>query len=97
MATGQAVKRDTSSELAIFARLIRADGSDLSRELARYILTLGFDDEDQQKMTDLAGRNQEGLLSSDEKAELENFVKAGHMLALLHSKARMALKLKKAK
>ena len=96
MATGQAVKRDTSSELAIFARLIRADDSDLSRELARYILTLGFDDEDQKKMADLAERNQEGLLSSDEKAELENFVKAGHLLALLHSKARMALKPKKA-
>jgi hypothetical protein len=97
VATGQAVKRDTSSELAIFARLIRADHSDLSRELARYILTLGFDDEDQKKMTDLAERNQEGLLSSDEKAELENFVKAGHMLALLHSKARLALKPRKAK
>jgi hypothetical protein len=97
MATGQTVKRDTSSELAIFARLIRADDSDLSRGLARYILTLGFDDEDQQLMTHLAERNQEGLLTSDEKAELENFVKAGHMLALLHSKARMTLKAKKAK
>ena len=97
MATGQAVKRDTSSELAIFARLIRVEDSDLSRELARYILTLGFDDEDQKKMTDLAERNREGILSSDEKAELENFVKAGHLLALLQSKARMALKARKAK
>jgi hypothetical protein len=95
--SGQAVKRDTSSELAIFARLIKAEDSDLSRELARYILTLGFADEDQQKMTDLAERNQEGLLSNDEKTELENFVKAGHMLALLHSKARLALKPRKAK
>ena len=49
MATGQAVERDTSSEIAIFGRLIRADDSDLSRELARYILTLGFDDEDQKR------------------------------------------------
>ncbi len=97
MATGHAVKRDTSSELAIFARMIRVDDSDLSRELARYILTLGFDDEDKKKMTDLAERNQEGLLSGAEKAELENFVKAGHLLALLHSKARMTLKASKAK
>ena len=97
MATGQALKRDTSSELAIFARLIRTDDSDLSRELARYILTLGFDDEDQKRITDLAERNQEGLLSGDEKAELENFVKAGHLLALLHSKARISLKAKKSK
>ena len=97
MASGQALKRDTSSELAIFSRLIKAEDSDVSRELARYILTLGFDDEDQKKVTDLAERNQEGLLSGNEKAELENFVKAAHLLALLHSKARMALKLKKSK
>lgn len=95
MATGQSVKRDTSSEIAIFARLIRADKSDLSRELARYILTLGFDDEDQERMTDLAERNQQGALSSEERAELDNFVKAGHLLALLHSKARKTLKPKK--
>ena len=97
MATGRAMKRDTSSELAIFARIIKADASDLSRDLARYMLTLGFDDDDQKKMTDLAERNQAGLLSTDEKAELKNFVKAGHMLALLHSRARMALKSTKAK
>jgi hypothetical protein len=53
-------------------------------------LTLGFDDEDQTKISVLARRNQDGLLSSDEKAELDNFVKAGHMSPLLHSKARMA-------
>src|SRR5712671_5146323 len=81
MATGQALKRDTSSELAIFARLIRADDSALSRELARYILTLGFDDEDHERMTNLAERNQEGALSNEERAELDNFVKAGHLLA----------------
>ena len=95
MAIGQASERDTSSEIAIFGRLIRADETDLSRELARYILTLGFDDEDQKRMTELANRNQEGSLSGEEKAELENFVKAGHMLALLHSKARRTLKTQK--
>lgn len=97
MAIGQTAKRDASSELAIFARLMRADEADLSRELARYILTLGLDAEDQEKMTDLAERNQEGLLTSLEKTELENFVKAGHMIALLHSKARMTLQPEKAK
>ena len=127
MASGQALKRDACSEIAIFGRLTKADNtltrndvrsqpgaagppclghsrpggarnswkeykSDLSRELARYILTLGFDEEDQNRMSELAHKNQEGSLSSDEKAELENFVKAGHLLALLHSKARKTLK-----
>jgi hypothetical protein len=35
----------------------------MSSELARYVLTLGFNDEDQARMTDLAARNQEGDLS----------------------------------
>ena len=95
MATGRALKRDATSEIAILGRLIEADGTDLSRELARYILTLGFDEEDQNRMSELAQKNQEGSLSSDEKAELENFAKAGHLLALLHSKARKSLKARK--
>ena len=46
-------------------------------------------------MTELANRNQQGSLSGEEKAELENLVKAGHLLALLHSKARKTLKTQK--
>ncbi len=91
MAMVQAPKNNTS-EIEIFARLIKADQSDLSRELARYILKLGFEEKDQNRMRELAERNQDGHLNSDEREELENYVKAGHLLALLHSKARRSLK-----
>jgi hypothetical protein len=83
------------SEIAIFARLIRADHGDLPGELARYLLTLGFAEEDQARMRDLAARNQDGTLPPGDKEELANYVKAGHLLALLHSKARKSLKRKK--
>jgi hypothetical protein len=96
MSAGQMIKDDKISEIAIFARLIKADDGDLSRELARYILTLGFDEPDQARMRELAERNEEGALSSDEQRELQNYVKAGHMLALLHSKARRSLKAERA-
>ena len=56
MATVQAPKNHTS-EIEIFARLIKADQSDLSRELARYILKLGFEEKDQNRMRELAERN----------------------------------------
>lgn len=84
-----------TSEIAIFGRLIRAKNGDLSRSLARYLLTLGFDEADQVRMRDLAARNQEGDLSPEEKEELFGYVKAGHLLAVLHSKARKSLKKKK--
>ena len=94
MPTNQTVKRG-SNELAIYGRLLKADKGDLSRELARYVLTLGFGEEDQARMRELAERNQAGALSTQEREELRNYVKAGHLLALLHSKARKSLKRKK--
>jgi hypothetical protein len=91
MSVSQASRNERTSEIAIFARLIRADKGRLSRVLARYLLTLGFDQEDQARMSDLADRNQEGALAPEELEELQNYVKAGHMLALLQSKARRSL------
>ena len=96
MATARVAEEDRTSEIAIFARLIKADEGNLSQELARYIMTLGFEEDDQARMRDLAERNQEESLAPDEKRELQNFVKAGHMLALLHSNGRRSLKASKA-
>jgi hypothetical protein len=95
MATGHVTSEDRTSEIAIFARLIKTERGDLGRELARYVLTLGFDAEDQARMCELAEKNQEGSLASEDRQELENYVKAGHLLALLHSKARRSLRVRK--
>jgi hypothetical protein len=95
MAASQAIEDDRTSEIAIFARLIKMDDGDLSRELARYILTLGFGEEDQARMHELAEKNQEGALAPEEQEELQNYIKAGHLLALLHSKARRSLRASK--
>jgi hypothetical protein len=94
MATAPADKSKTS-EFAIFARLLSNHKGDMSPRLARYILTLGFTIKEQARMEQLAVRNQEGRLSPDEHNELMNYVKAGHLLALLHSKARKALRKRK--
>ncbi len=85
-------EKNGGSDLAIFGRLIKADRGDLSPSLARYILTLGFGEDDQSRMRDLAERNQDSGLRGKEKEELQGYVKAGHLLALLHSKARKSLK-----
>jgi hypothetical protein len=92
MAMAQAIKGDRTSEIAILARLFKADEGTMPRALARYILTLGFDEEGQARMRDLAEGNQQGALSRDEQEELRSYVTAGQLLALLHSKARRSLK-----
>ncbi len=81
-----------TSDIAIFGRLIQGSKGNLSKQLARFILSLGFDEKDQARMKDLAERNQEGSVSPREKEELFGYVKAGHLLAVLHSKARKALR-----
>jgi hypothetical protein len=67
----------------------------MTPELARYVLTLGFSDADQVRMEELAGSNQRGGLSDDDHDELMGYVKAGHLLALVHSKACTSLKKRK--
>ena len=83
------------SDIAIFGRLLNNSKGNMSPELARYVLTLGFTEADQSRMRELAASNQRGGLSGEERQELMSYVKAGHLLALIHSKARKALKKRK--
>jgi hypothetical protein len=62
----------------------------MSPTAARQILKLGFSQADQDRMSNLAERNQQGALSPAEKAELMEYVDAGHVLSILHSVAHMA-------
>jgi hypothetical protein len=71
--------------------VFEANDGDLPRKLARYVLTLGFDEEDQERIHELALRNQDGRLSVDARNFLANFVSWGFrrrpkfgMLALGH-------------
>ncbi len=80
MATSGAIADDRTGEIAIFARLIKADAGDLSRDLARYLLTLGFDEEDQARMSELAERNQEGTWIPGSRSSFRTSSRPGHCL-----------------
>jgi uncharacterized protein YnzC (UPF0291/DUF896 family) len=43
-------------------------------------------------MNALAERAREGTLTADEREELENYRRVGHLLGLMQSKARIALR-----
>ena len=62
--------------------------------MARYVLNLGFSDQDKARMHDLAVRNQEDALAPGEKEELFAYSKAGTLLSILKSKARRTLKIR---
>lgn len=83
-----------NSEIAIFSRLLDSGTEKVSATLARHLLALSFTETDQARMKDLAERNQDGRLSVAEHDELMSYVRASHMLAVLHAKGRRALGIK---
>jgi hypothetical protein len=85
------------SEVTILARVLGNEDGQLPPALARYFLTLGFNEREKVRMHDLAVRNQDGALSAAEKEELLAYAKAGSLLSILKSRARRALNVKRGK
>lgn len=81
-----------SSEAALWGRLFDPTSHELSTDLARYILTLRFPQPDIDRMHELAERARAGTLTLEEHIELDNYERVGHVLSLMKSKARKALK-----
>ncbi len=80
------------TEVSILVRVLNNEGGQIPREVAAYLLDLGFSDRDKARMHDLAVRNQDDALSDAEKEELMAFGKAGCLISTLKSRARRALR-----
>jgi hypothetical protein len=66
----------------------------LPPDAARSLLQITFAPEDQERMQLLARKAQEGTLSPAEREESCQYDLLGHLLAILHSRARQALRKK---
>jgi hypothetical protein len=84
--------KGSAAEVAIWTRIIEPEKNRLSRQAARSLLEFTFSERDKARMNELAERNREGLLTADERQELEGYVKVGDVLSLIHLKARKSLK-----
>jgi len=82
---------DTTSETAIFERIVLPGAPTLSQESARSLLALQFSPKDREQMEALAEKARQGSLTEEEQQAIENYERVGHYLAILQSKARMAL------
>ncbi len=81
-----------SAEAAILERVLAPQSNGLNPELARHVLTLGFPEQDHERMEELAAKGQAGTMTPDEQRELACYVYLGHILAFLKSKARLSLR-----
>jgi hypothetical protein len=80
-----------SSGIAILERVIEPGRGDFSPNHARYVLSLGFSDEEQSLFQNLSAKAQSGTLTPDEIRELDAFLSANALLIILRSKARRSL------
>ncbi len=85
-----------NSEAAIWSRLMQAQERELSREAAEFLLTVDFGEADRRRMRQLAERSEAGTLSAEEQIEFDGYLHVGNLLAVMQSKARLALKAKPA-
>lgn len=79
------------SQTSALERIIQPSSGDLPDDLATYLLTLHFSPADQSLYAELSAKAQDGTLSPEERAELEDMLTANDVLAILHSKARSSL------
>jgi len=79
-------------EADIWARLVRMQDDALSADVARFLLSIDFAEADEERMQELADRSSAGTLTNQERAELDGYLHIANFLAVLQSKARVALK-----
>jgi hypothetical protein len=80
------------TEADILERVLDGDPTDaLPPEVSRYLLTLAFRHDDQQRIEELADKSNEGALTPGERAELERYNRVRLWLVRLKSRARHAL------
>ncbi len=86
------IMQSPSTESAIWNRLLQPGGKTLTIEAARSILRFEFNQEDKDRMRDLAAKARAGSLTATEQDDITIYERAGNLLALMKSKARQRLK-----
>lgn len=80
-----------STESGILSRLFEAEPDRLPPEVARFLLRLNFSPSDRERMDELAEKARDDALTEAERVELENYCRAGDLVSLMHSRARISL------
>jgi hypothetical protein len=76
----QSAPREKNHRAGIFARVWDEAFGRFTPQMVRQVLKLGFSDADKWRMHELAKKNSEGRISSDELAELDEFILLGTSL-----------------
>lgn len=82
---------ETTSERSALERLLRPLRREMNAEFAAALLRMQVDEEMQSRYDELADRNTQDQLTSEERKELESIMRANVMLSVLKGEARAFL------
>ena len=85
-----AIVTPTFTEIA--DSVLGVEAPPLKPEVAQWVLTLKFTDEQKARMLRLAELNNRGELTEAEREEMHDYLRIGSLLNLSHAKARLSLK-----
>ena len=86
------VAHPSTTEVAIFGRVLEPEQATLNAAAAQAILDLDFKQADKDRMRQLLAKAKAGTLTAEEEVAIDNYERVGHMLSLMKSKARRSLK-----
>lgn len=78
-------------EAEVWARLMKAQKTQLSPEAAEYLLSIELAESDRNRLEQLAENSEAGTLTDEERGEFEGYLHVGNLLAVMQSKARVVL------
>jgi hypothetical protein len=81
-----------ASNDSILARVIEADQSEMTPDVARYLLSMRLPRADSARVDELSAKARAGTLTDQETAELDSYLHIGSLLAVMQSRARKLLK-----
>jgi hypothetical protein len=82
---------EPSATMTALDRMLDPLSDCLNVEAAQRIVALRIDPDTQTRISELADRSNEGLLTEDERAEYESYVEGAEILSLIKLKARRYL------
>ena len=81
----------TITQPSILGRMLRSMTLSLRKEVLDAVAALRPSDEDEQRYHELADKNAEGVITPDERSELEGIVSGNTLLSVLRNEARVVL------
>ena len=86
----------TLTEADILTEVVAPDEPTLPQEFAHAVLSVRFNDSATETIRELLQKNSAGTITTEEKDDLEKYMRVGQFLDLMQAKARQSLKARSA-